>query len=47
MATENTDCGGLACPDFASVDGSGGDSKVAVTNTAGNTVAGEFDLVVP
>jgi hypothetical protein len=48
MGTDNdTQCGGVPCPDFVSVDGSGGDFLVAVTNTDDNAVDGKFDLVVP
>jgi hypothetical protein len=48
MATDNdTSCSGTPCPDFVSVDGSGGDFKVGVWNTTGTAVDGQFDLVVP
>jgi hypothetical protein len=49
MATDNdtTTCSGTPCPDFVSVDGSGGDFKVAVWNLTSTPIDGQFDLVVP
>jgi len=48
VGTVNSLCAGVACEDFVSVDGSGGDWLVSITPVGGGpTIDLPFELIVP